>query len=869
MTKKTRPVHHPSVRRPAARSFLLFVLLALATTLLQRAGAEEVLIDSLAWRPLTETAGAGLTWNDVASVCPLDETPCQGSVKGVDFTGWTWASQDRVRRLIETLTGLEIPFDGPFESPVELFFDRLAPVLETNSVQMSYGLVSVPGVPTGSTVDAFWIQDARISAGNDKVVLESIFKIDNEVTAPIFGLQPLGAFLVRDPELELCGNGLDDDGDGKADIDDGDCEAANPVIDGREWRQLKETTGIGFWDVVAVCPVGAPCDGSAGGVDFTGWTWAHSLEVRELLLDITGLYLGISSAVLPWNSPAIPRFFDWFEPTNITATSVSTHGFTYNTTAELSRTLYPAASNIDDPTSCLNNFDDDGDGEIDFDDSACRWREYVTLTDGLASTSADVIGTIGGALDETGPNVLPVFGYYLHRAPVIQTPESCNNTLDDDGDGLVDGLDEDCVGPKIGLRMRCMHDPVYYPDGGGVVTIRAEALDGDGQPVTADTVEIWRGSDSDAPQLQAANTKAGMLVFQTSATFSYACSATRGSETYFTGWRAVAVGDVLGAGFPAIPVLLNGPLAEKIDVVFFADRDEYTSFDDPDFLEDVQLLLHGGYLTVPWLARFQEHFNFWIGKDVANSGPDPDDQDASDGILCLREAPEDFGKKYTFANSAGIVHRSACRDNAGSPGIFTIQVNLNLLQVVAHETGHRPFGLADEYCCDGGYFTRSVFGPPYPNMFTREDGCRSKAADRDHDPDLCRSLVDSDNGKDWWLFEPAFSTFDPDTTDLMQQTGCDRLADTVNCRRIEPTHTGADGNPNGLVACGFPLETYVGDPDGVADSGDETFWVCRNKGSATNAVWASIGSAFDRYDAGPSERDRLSWFLSECLAGRC
>ena len=22
---------------------------------------------------------------------------------------------------------------------------------------------------------------------------------------------------------------------------------------------------------------------------------------------------------------------------------------------------------------------------------------------------------------------------------------------------------------------------------------------------------------------------------------------------------------------------------------------------------------------------------------------------------------------------------------------------------ILHESGHRPFGLADEYCCDGGY----------------------------------------------------------------------------------------------------------------------------------------------------------------------
>ncbi|MDZ7782163.1 MAG: hypothetical protein U5K56_04170 [Halioglobus sp.] len=333
------------------------------------------------------------------------------------------------------------------------------------------------------------------------------------------------------------------------------------------------------------------------------------------------------------------------------------------------------------------------------------------------------------------------------------------------------------------------------------------------------------------------------------------------------------MGDFSGE-FPAIPVLLNGELDKKLDIVFFPDRDEYTSPTDPNFVEDVALLIGGGLSTIPWFLEFQDTFNFWLAREFANSGPDPDDDDASDGISCLREAPDKFRKTFSFADSAGIVHRSSCRDNAGSPGAFTIEVDLNRLQVVAHEMGHRPFGLSDEYCCDGGYFTRNIFAPPYPNMFKREAGCRNKGDNRGYDPDACRSLVDVDTDKDWWLFEPDYNAIDPEPPDLMQQAGCASFDSRAACERIEPALTGSGNDPNGNVACPFPLTTYRGDQDGVPDSGDETHWLCRRAGAAADAIWGRIdpgGGApfFDRIDVGNSEEDRMRWMADECAAGRC
>ncbi len=52
----------------------------------------------IAWRQLQGTTG--LTWSQVAAVCPTDgQSPCEGTLNGVDVTGWVWASQEQVRKM--------------------------------------------------------------------------------------------------------------------------------------------------------------------------------------------------------------------------------------------------------------------------------------------------------------------------------------------------------------------------------------------------------------------------------------------------------------------------------------------------------------------------------------------------------------------------------------------------------------------------------------------------------------------------------------------------------------------------------------------------------------------------------------------------
>ncbi len=62
---------------------------------------------------------------------------------------------------------------------------------------------------------------------------------------------------------------------------------AAPTSDGRQWRELYETTGLSWSQVASVCPTDgqSPCSGTVGGRNLSGWTWATAGQVRDLMDD--------------------------------------------------------------------------------------------------------------------------------------------------------------------------------------------------------------------------------------------------------------------------------------------------------------------------------------------------------------------------------------------------------------------------------------------------------------------------------------------------------------------------------------------------------------------------------------------------------
>jgi hypothetical protein len=86
--------------------------------------------------------------------------------------------------------------------------------------------------------------------------------------------------------------------------------------------------------------------------------------------------------------------------------------------------------------------------------------------------------------------------------------------------------------------------------------------------------------------------------------------------------------------------------------------------------------------------------------------------------------------------------------------------------VVAHESGHQPFGLADEYCCNGGYI-------PSTKVFSSQAACQADALAASA-PDTCRQIADATGSVSWWRLDSAATA----GNDLMIGNGDFQAADT-------------------------------------------------------------------------------------------
>ena len=79
-------------------------LLAVIASLLLSTSTSAVLVDGRDWRQLTETTS--FSWNEIADattgVCPAEGGECAGSLNGVDFTAWTWATVDEIGELFQS-----------------------------------------------------------------------------------------------------------------------------------------------------------------------------------------------------------------------------------------------------------------------------------------------------------------------------------------------------------------------------------------------------------------------------------------------------------------------------------------------------------------------------------------------------------------------------------------------------------------------------------------------------------------------------------------------------------------------------------------------------------------------------------------------
>lgn len=322
-----------------------------------------------------------------------------------------------------------------------------------------------------------------------------------------------------------------------------------------------------------------------------------------------------------------------------------------------------------------------------------------------------------------------------------------------------------------GLNVRCTHSPLW-PQPGDNVTITVESFDGNVQvgdtqtddsnnpnpppalvdrKKLADHLQIWV-DDRSGPDIDTANKSTTTFVVNNvpAGDLVYGCRVNVGSDTVFTGWRRTRVG--APAEGKAVPVLYLGERSDRADIVFIPDMDSYPGgTGDANFLSDAADVIKGAYFGQDYFLANQQNMNFWLADQAGDAdrvpAPTPTDPTNTNCVLTL---PGNWAADYSWRDSGAILHRDLFRDCAGG-GVFSTEPTS--LGTVLHETGHSPFGLADEYPPDGGYFEAS----PNANLFDTLAECQADAPTLGRVASDCRKITDTQptTPVDWFLSEPT------------------------------------------------------------------------------------------------------------------
>jgi hypothetical protein len=114
------------------------------------------------------------------------------------------------------------------------------------------------------------------------------------------------------------------------------------------------------------------------------------------------------------------------------------------------------------------------------------------------------------------------------------------------------------------------------------------------------------------------------------------------------------------------------------------------------------------------VAEFQEQFNFWY---TTEPGIGTGFTDGSCGVSIPKEVKDGIVRSIApFVDTTYLLHTTPWRDCAPGGG-KRVTITQSAYPTTLHETGHRPFGAADIYCCDGGYFQRST----HPNLYAEQE----------------------------------------------------------------------------------------------------------------------------------------------------
>jgi len=312
----------------------------------------------------------------------------------------------------------------------------------------------------------------------------------------------------------------------------------------------------------------------------------------------------------------------------------------------------------------------------------------------------------------------------------------------------------------------CYHQPLL-PSPGEDVTYFARTMSATGEDLQADWIEIWV-NDKTAPAMRLESASSTDVTRAATGDYNtYGCRAGAQGQEVFSSWRLHAT-DTYDASH-AIPIIKTGEPGKRIDVVFIADSVTYESALNAAFLNDVSKSLIEGYWNEAWFRDNQNYFNFWLARE--QGWADHPDNEGPCAHLMPGQLPGDpaalkdiWEESYAFSDVAAIIHDKQGIDCAvGGPPSFGARTRK--LKVIRHESGHRPFGLADEYHPKGGHYQQDA----YPNNYETLSACNADLANLNDVANECVSFENND-GKTFWLS-------DPDTDHLMTDKGIPRAAD--------------------------------------------------------------------------------------------
>lgn len=194
------------------------------------------------------------------------------------------------------------------------------------------------------------------------------------------------------------------------------------------------------------------------------------------------------------------------------------------------------------------------------------------------------------------------------------------------------------------------------------------------------------------------------------------------------------------------PFRIRGTPENKIDVIFVPNQ-SYNG-NRAQFLADVQQVITRSYLRSDPFRTNIARFNFYTYTEEAAVAEDFVFSPPASGCTVFDDAT-------TFADSIAVLHRNDFRDwssSGCSRRVFTSEPVS--YRTFVHESGHSVFGLADEYCCDGGYWEAGT----NPNIFSSLSGCRnyadSNGLDRNNCTNFCPAGSQKCGSTGFWKIDP-------------------------------------------------------------------------------------------------------------------